>query len=104
MVELLILCFYQRDAARHVSTDFIIVNYQSSIVNYFTTTLKLSPSTDTTTTPAGAAIVALSEETTSLATTLPKIVLTITFLPSAPLTTTAPLTPATTTLPAAMFR
>ena len=47
-------------------------------------------------------MVALSEETTSLATTLPKIVLTITFLPSAPLTTTAPFVPATTTLEVAI--
>ena len=44
----------------------------------------------------------MSEETVSFATTLPKIVLTITFLPSAPLTTTAPFVPATTTLPAEM--
>ena len=56
---------------------------------YLTTTLKLSPSTETTAIPAGTAIVSLSLLTVSLATTLPKIVAITTFLPSAPLMMTA---------------
>ena len=68
---------------------------------YLTTTLKLSPSTETTAIPAGTAIVSLSLLIVSLATTLPRIVAMTTFLPSAPLITTAPSTAVTLTAPSA---
>ncbi len=68
---------------------------------YLTTTLKLSPSTDTTAIPAGTAIVSLSELIVSLATTLPRIVAITTFLPSAPLMMTAPSVAVTEITPSA---
>ena len=57
--------------------------------DYFTIAFTApSPSTATTTTPAGAAIVALSEVTTVLATVWPKMLVITTFLPAAPATVT----------------
>ncbi len=58
---------------------------------YLTTTFVVSPLTVTNTTPAGAAIVALSEATTSSATALPNTVAIVTVWPAAPCTVTVPL-------------
>ena len=68
-----------------------IMNYFFSVLDYLTTTFVASPSTATTTIPAGAAIVTLSEAATWLAIVRPKMSATVITLPAAPCTVTAPL-------------
>lgn len=69
-------------SARNTQLIYLII-----IKSYFTIALTAaSPSTETITIPAGAAIVALSEEITELAIVCPKTFVIVTTLPAAPLT------------------
>ena len=65
--------------------DLTPANYEKSVQMAKLVSLTASsPSTATTTTPAGTATAALSEATTVLATTWPKMLVITTFLPAAP--------------------